>query len=73
VNNRLVIDQWSSLSAVAPSGTIGLAAADKNIFDVSLLYKCANVSNACGTAVAKSPDPPPVLFGRWIDGWIPMD
>ena len=69
VDNRLVIDQWSSLSAVAPSGTIGLATADKNIFDVSLLYKCANASNACGTAVAKSPDPPPVLFGRRIDGW----
>ena len=60
VDNSLVIDQWSSLGGPsvapavgaegpgAPAGTIGLPRAQTGVFDLALLYKCANTSQGCG-------------------------
>mmetsp|Transcript_4481 Transcript_4481/g.6596 ORF Transcript_4481/g.6596 Transcript_4481/m.6596 type:complete len:923 (+) Transcript_4481:133-2901(+) len=48
VDNSLLIDQWTSLSSFAPSGTIGLPQVQSNLFDVELVYKCMNTSAGCG-------------------------
>ena len=43
--------QWDSLATTAPLGTIALSPAQGNLHDISLLYKCANVSNGCGISL----------------------
>ena len=49
VDNSIVIQQWSSLSSTAPSGTIAFGRGD-GYYDISALYKCASQTSEkkCG-------------------------
>jgi hypothetical protein len=46
LDNKLIIDQWSSLSEELPTGRVPLL--PHTYYDLSLLYKCPSSTNTCG-------------------------
>jgi hypothetical protein len=47
VDNSIVVQQWTSLSSTAPSGTMGFAKGN-GYYDISMLYKCPATDTQCG-------------------------
>jgi len=47
VDNSIIVQQWTSLSGTAPSGTMGFAKGN-GYYDISMLYKCGAAGAKCG-------------------------
>lgn len=48
VDNSIIIQQWTSLSASRPSGTMGFSKGN-GYYDISMLYRCVDgATNGCG-------------------------
>merc|ERR1719181_1078872 len=47
VDNSIIVQQWTSLSGTAPSGTMGFAKGN-GYYDISMLYKCGATGAKCG-------------------------